>query len=247
MQECIGIIGGTALHSLPDLKILDQVNVSTPYGEPSSDLLLAEHAGVKLVFLSRHGQDHAIAPHRINYRANIWALHSLGVRHIVAISAVGGISDHLPPASLVLPDQLVDYTYGREHTFSGDDFQIDDHIDFTTPYSTGVRAGLHKAAKKAELTLFESGTMAITQGPRLETAAEIKRLQNDGCDIVGMTGMPEAVLARELGVDYASLAVVVNWAAGVTQETITIEDIKAVLSKANRNIMALLSAYCESL
>ncbi|MFU8896364.1 MAG: S-methyl-5'-thioinosine phosphorylase [Gammaproteobacteria bacterium] len=210
----LGIIGGTGLASLDGLERVQRRSVTTPWGAPSAPLLHGRFGQQEIVFLARHGLEHTIAPHAVNYRANIQALHDAGARRVIAINAVGGIGDGFPPGALVIPDQLVDYTWGRAHTFFDGPERAVQHIDFSTPYSAGLRALLLAAAGRAGLELVDGGVYAATQGPRLETAAEIDRLARDGCDIVGMTGMPEAALAREIGLEYACCAVVVNRAAG---------------------------------
>ncbi|MEO8223237.1 MAG: S-methyl-5'-thioinosine phosphorylase, partial [Gammaproteobacteria bacterium] len=155
-----------------------------------------------------------IPPHRVNYRANVWALSQLGLDHVLAINAVGGISPAAAPGRLVLPDQLIDYTWGREHTYTGDSRFPLQHVDFTEPFSGLFRDRLLASARRLGLDLMPTATYAVTQGPRLESAAEIDRLERDGCHVVGMTAMPEAGLARELGLSYAICCVVVNQAAG---------------------------------
>ena len=245
MPKRIAVIGGTALQAVNGLKILDQVAIKTPYGDPSSEIVIGQLAGTEVVFVARHGQDHSIAPHKINYRANIWSLQSLKVESIIGIASVGGITEAYQPATLAVPDQLVDYSHGRVSTFHEQQFSIDKHIDFTEPYDAGVRKSLVVAAERAKLPIEVSATMAVTQGPRLETAAEINRLKQDGCDLVGMTGMPEAVLARELDIPYASLAVIVNWAAGISDAEISIQDIQSVLKEASRKIEKLVNCYCQ--
>ncbi|MDY0050389.1 MAG: S-methyl-5'-thioinosine phosphorylase, partial [Halothiobacillaceae bacterium] len=210
----LAIIGGTGLSKLKNLEFLRHQVVSTPYGEPSGPLSIGRLGGCEVVFLPRHGYNHRIPPHQINYRANLWALREVGVRHVLAVAAVGGITPRMSPATLVIPDQIIDYTYGRAHTFFEGELDEVTHIDFTFPYDADLRELLLRSARAAEVSVVESGVYAATQGPRLETAAEIRRLEGDGCDIVGMTGMPEAALARELGLKYACCAVVANWAAG---------------------------------
>lgn len=213
----IAVIGGTGLSRLKDLEVVDRRVVATPYGEPSAPLVLGRLGGGQAWFLPRHGSGHSIPPHAVNYRANIWALKNLGVERVIAVNAVGGIGEGRPPRSLSVPDQLIDYTWGRDHTFfDGADRQVQ-HIDFTMPYDEGVRGLLIAAGHGAGLAVSDGGTYGATQGPRLETAAEIRRLARDGCDLVGMTGMPEAALAREAGLAYACLAVVVNFAAGESE------------------------------
>ncbi len=211
----VAVIGGTGMNQWPGLEVHKQLRVDTPFGAPSAPLLLGKVYGIQAVFLARHGEGHRIPPHAINYRANIWALHQAGVNAVVAIAAVGAIAPWLPPGAVGVPSDLIDYTYGREHTYSDGEHAELKHVEFTEPYSERVRRELLHGALDARLDIASSGVMGVTQGPRLESTAEIRRLKRDGCDMVGMTGMPEAALARELGLDYASLAVSVNWAAGL--------------------------------
>lgn len=210
----IAIIGGTGLSSLKTLKIRHREVAFTPYGEPSGPLTHGRLNGRDVVFLARHGHGHTIPPHKVNYRANLWALHAAGATQVLAVASVGGIREDLAPGKLAFPDQLIDYTSGRAHTYFEQDLEHVTHIDFTQPYDRTLREKLIQAARQAELQAVESGTYGAAQGPRLETAAEINRLERDGCDMVGMTGMPEAALARELDLAYACCAVVANWAAG---------------------------------
>ncbi len=230
----IAIIGGSGLTQLSCLEISHRKNISTPYGEPSGPLIFGKINNQDVVFLARHGHDHSIPPHRINYRANLWALHSVKPIQVIAVAAVGGIREDLTPGCMVIPDQIIDYTYGREFTYFDDADRPVTHIDFTNPYSQVVRAALLEAAKRAKEPIIDGGVYAATQGPRLETAAEINRLERDGADLVGMTGMPETALARELGLNYATIAVVANSAAGRGDnvDTIPLEEIFAVLDKA---------------
>ena len=215
MINILAIIGGTGLTSIPGLEIVRKEMVKTPFGSPSGPITHGQLHGKSVVFLARHGNQHTIPPHLINYRANIWALKSLGVDKIVAVAAVGGITDDNGPETIVIPDQIIDYTYSREHTFFEGSPGNVEHIDFTYPYPEALRSWLINAAEKANLKYTDEGTYAAMQGPRLETAAEIQRLKRDGCTIVGMTGMPEAALAREAELDYVCAAIVVNWAAGI--------------------------------
>ncbi|MGH8427053.1 MAG: S-methyl-5'-thioinosine phosphorylase [Gammaproteobacteria bacterium] len=208
----IAIIGGTGLTRLAQLEVLHREVVATPYGEPSGPLTYGMLSGHEAVFLPRHGYGHTIPPHRVNYRANLWALKSIGIERVIAIASVGGIREDLEPGWLVVPDQIVDYTSGRESTYFNGDRVV--HAGFTEPYDAGLRALLLAAGKSAGIAVVDGGVYAATQGPRLETAAEINRLENDGCDMVGMTGMPEAGLACELELAYATCAVVTNRAAG---------------------------------
>jgi len=210
----LAIIGGSGLSQLNNLEVKHRKVARTPYGEPSGPLTFGSVSGRELVFLARHGYGHTMAPHEVNYRANLWALKQEKVEGIVSIASVGGIRKDLEPGMLMLPDQIIDYTWGRGSTFfEGADAPVT-HIDFTEPYSASVRERIREAARLCGERLVEGGVYAATQGPRLETAAEINRMERDGADVVGMTGMPEAVLARELGLDYAAIAVVANYAAG---------------------------------
>lgn len=212
----IAVIGGTGMNSWPGLSIESRESVTTPYGEPSAPLLFGTINGVRACFLARHGEGHKIPPHRINYRANLWALREAGIQRIVAIAAVGGINAGYAPALVGLPHDAIDYTYDREHTYSdGSDRWPLHHVEMPAPYSPVLREILRAAAREAGVPLTDGGVMGITQGPRLETPAEIARLRRDGCDLVGMTSFPEAPLARELGIEYACLAVSVNWGAGI--------------------------------
>jgi 5'-methylthioinosine phosphorylase len=209
----LAIIGGSGLSKLADLEVLGREVVRTPYGEPSCPVTLGRLKGKPTAFLARHGYGHTIAPHEINYRANLWALKKQGVRCIVSVAAVGGIPADLAPGALVVPHQIIDYTWGRQHTFFEGEAPVT-HIDFTEPYSAGLRASILEAASLCGEAILDGGVYAATQGPRLETAAEIDRLERDGATLVGMTGMPEASLARELDLPYAAIAVVANHAAG---------------------------------
>lgn len=213
-MNMLGIIGGTGLATLEGMSIERSEPVTTPWGEPSAPLLHGRFAGRPAVFLARHGSAHTIAPHAVNYRANIWALRESGVARIIAVNAVGGIGAAFGPGTLAVPDQIIDYSWGRVHSFYDEPGEALQHVDFTEPYSRALRQVLLEAAARANLPVRDGAVYAVTQGPRLETAAEIDRLARDGCDIVGMTGMPEAGLARELGLEYACCAVVVNRAAG---------------------------------
>ncbi|MFT5219238.1 MAG: 5'-methylthioinosine phosphorylase [Planctomycetota bacterium] len=237
----LAIIGGSGLYS-PGLgfELETQAPTATPFGETSADILLGKWDGMPLVFLSRHGPDHRVPPHKINYRANIWALKELGVEQIISVNAVGGITAAMLPLTLVVPDQLIDYSSGREATFfDGDDGRVR-HIDFTQPYSASVRGIISEAAFSLGIPLVASAVYACTNGPRLETAAEVQRLGRDGCDVVGMTGMPEAVLARELDIDYAALALVVNKAAGIDEQPISMEAILGFMEQGMESIRPVL-------
>lgn len=213
-NRMLAIIGGTGLTQLDNLEITRRQIVRTPYGEPSQPLLFGEIEGREVIFLARHGNGHTIPPHQVNYRANISALHLQGVSEIAAVATVGGIHADLAPGSIVMPHQIIDYTHGRKSTFfDGIDLPVK-HIDFTDPYCAIMRSNWQQAAHSIDETIINHGVYAATQGPRLETAAEINRLERDGATIVGMTGMPEAALARELGISYAAICPVANQAAG---------------------------------
>jgi 5'-methylthioinosine phosphorylase len=241
----LALIGGTGLNRLESLELFDEHALDTPYGPPSHPVYEGHYDGHGLYFLARHGVPHAIAPHKINYRANMWALRELGVRQVIAVNAVGGIQDAMSPGRMVIPDQLIDYTWGRAHSFfDGGELPLE-HIDFTEPYDAGLRLRLIEAAAALQLPVSPTATYAATQGPRLETAAEIRRLKNDGCDIVGMTGMPEAALAAELGLAYAAVCLVVNPAAGLGEVPISAEAMQAILDKESAVFGELLSAFLQ--
>ncbi len=245
-EQRLAIIGGTGLGSLKNLEITRHLVVNTPYGEPSAPLTFGRMGGCEVVFLARHGHAHRIPPHQINYRANVWALKEAGVRQIISVAAVGGISSRMAPAVLSVPDQIIDYTYGREQTFFEGALQNVTHIDFTYPYAETLRQALLDAANHLNLAVETSGVYACTQGPRLESAAEVRRLERDGCDVVGMTGMPEASLARELEMDYAHLCVVANWAAGKNDgQIITMQEIDATLKEGMRKVRELIQCVLE--
>ena len=238
----LAIIGGSGLYGLgDDFEADGQLPRDTPYGDTSADILLGRWQGLGLAFLPRHGEGHRVPPHRINYRANIWALKQQGVSRIISVNAVGGIAAELAPQTLAVPDQIIDYSSGREQTFfDGGDEQAR-HIDFSWPYDPGLRDVLVAAGEQQGLRLVNSGTYGCSNGPRLETAAEILRMRNDGCSMVGMTGMPEAALARELELDYACLALVVNWAAGIRQQEISMQEIIANMEQGMLRVKSLLS------
>jgi 5'-methylthioinosine phosphorylase len=239
----LAIIGGTGLTQLGDLKIIKREQLKTPYGSPSAEFITGELNQQEVIFLARHGNPHSIAPHKINYRANIWGLKQLGVEHIIAVAAVGGITAEMVPAHIAIPDQIIDYSYDRQHTFFEHEKDGLTHIDFTYPYNQKLRSRLITAAAQANIKISPLGTYGCTQGPRLETAAEIQRMERDGCDLVGMTGMPEAALAKELDMDYASISVIANWAAGKTEGEITMVEIEQHLHVGMANTAELLKAF----
>lgn len=238
----LAIIGGTGLARLGGLQDARRKIVRTPYGDPSCALTFGNIDGAPIVFLARHGYGHTIAPHEINYRANIWALQEVGVERVIAVATVGGIRGDCAPGALVVPNQIVDYTSGRHGTYFEGAEQPVTHIDFTEPYDARTRQRLLDAGARLQRPLIDGATYGCTQGPRLETAAEIVRLERDGCCIVGMTGMPEAALARELQLPYAALCVVANHAAGKgsSRSSISLEEIRRVLDEAMDSVRVVL-------
>ena len=243
----IAIIGGTGLTSLHGLEITGREIVQTPYGEPSGPLVRGVLSGKEILFLPRHGAGHTIPPHKINYRANIWALKEAGAEKVIAVNAVGGIRQDMQPGVLVIPDQIIDYTWSRITSFFEESLQQVVHIDFSYPFCEALRQEIIQAADNNAIVLVKEGTYAATQGPRLETAAEILRLEKDGCDLVGMTCMPEAALAREQELCYASIAVVANLAAGKGEEELTMEMIEQHLASGMEKVRALLEVVIADL
>jgi 5'-deoxy-5'-methylthioadenosine phosphorylase len=238
----LAIIGGSGLTRLSVLEVTHRQVVRTPFGEPSCALTFGRIGGANVVFIARHGYGHSLAPHEINYRANLWALKQQNIRGVIAIGAVGGIRADMQPGAIALPEDLIDYTWGREHTyFEGLDKPVV-HADFTHPYCPKLRQRLLDAAQLEAIGLIDGGVYACTQGPRLESAAEINRLERDGADIVGMTGMPEAALARELELPYALLTVVANYAAGRedSQHKVDFSSASDVLGAAMQSVERLL-------
>lgn len=244
----LAIIGGSGLTRLANLDVIRREVARTPYGEPSSALIFGRLGGEEVVFLARHGHGHTIPPHLVNYRANILALRQAGAEAIVSVASVGGIRPDFEPGTLVVPDQIIDYTWGRTSTFFEDDDEPVHHIDFTSPYDQPVRQRILEAAAAAGEKVFDGGVYAATQGPRLETAAEINRLERDGADVVGMTGMPEAALARELGLPYAAINVVANHAAGraTSSDRIAFDSIEHVLQSAMGRVRVILERICAA-
>jgi len=243
----LAIIGGSGLTQLSNLAVVRREVVRTPYGEPSGALTYGSLCEEPVVFLARHGYGHTIPPHLVNYRANIWALKQAKVKGIISVASVGGIRPELGPGVLVVPDQIIDYTWGRKSTFfEGGDAAVK-HVDFTHPYDEALRRRLLAATAAAGEVAVDGGVYAATQGPRLETAAEINRFERDGADVVGMTGMPETVLARELDLPYAALNVVVNHAAGRADSAagIVFDDIETVLQTAMTRVRAILEKLCH--
>ncbi len=241
------IIGGTGLTQLEGLTIRGATFIETPYGAPSAEILRGEYAGREVLFLARHGHPHRIPPHEVNYRANLWALRQAGATHILAINAVGGITDNLKVGCFFIPDQVIDYTSGRKHTLYEGDLDHVTHVDFSYPYDDALRKRLIAAVAACGYSCNNNGVYGCTQGPRLETIAEIKRMERDGCDVVGMTGMPETVLAREMGLSYACLALVVNPAAGKSQGVITMAQINDALNVGMSKVKIILARMLTSI
>lgn len=244
----LAIIGGSGLTQLSSLDVSRQEVVRTPCGEPSGALTFGRIGGQEVVFLARHGYGHTIPPHLVNYRANIWALaKSAGATHIVSVASVGGIRADLAPGTLLVPHQIIDYTWGRQMTFHDSRDLPVVHVDFTDPYDEALRRRLLDAAARAGEKIADSAVYAASQGPRLETAAEIDRFERDGAHVVGMTGMPEASLAREAEVPYATLAVVANWAAGRgdNAHAIQFENLEAVLHESMLRVRLVIEHFCE--
>lgn len=238
----LAIIGGSGLTQLSNLDVSHREVVRTPYGEPSGAVTFGEICGRPVAFLARHGYGHTIPPHEVNYRANLWALWKRGATGIVSVASVGSIRADLKPGDLVVPHQIIDYTWGRSSTYhEGADCTVT-HIDFTEPYDRGLRERLIEAAAAAGVPVSNASVYAATQGPRLETAAEVDRLERDGADVVGMTGMPEAALARELGVPYAAINVVANYAAGRadSRDGISFEAIQGVLHESMAHVRTII-------
>ena len=241
----LAVIGGTGLYRLADLSDIETLQPETRYGAPSGPIRIGLFAGRRVAFLARHGEGHSVPPHRINYRANLAALQAVGAGRVLALNTVGGITEHFGPRVLGCPDQLIDYTWGRISTLCEEPGTDVLHVDFGEPYSPALRRDVLAAAAAAGVAVVDGGCYGATQGPRLETKAEIARMRRDGCDLVGMTGMPEAGLARELGLEYACLAIVANWAAGAgpdVDEQITLQDVLANVDAASAGLGPLLAA-----
>ncbi|HJW47089.1 MAG TPA: S-methyl-5'-thioinosine phosphorylase [Lysobacter sp.] len=239
----LAVIGGTGLYKLADLQDVEAHQPVTHYGALSGPVRVGMLDGHRVAFLARHGEGHSLPPHRINYRANLAALQALGAKRVLALNTVGGITERFGPRVLGCPDQLIDYTWGRISTICEESGTEVLHVDFGEPYTRALRQAVIVAAAKAGVALVDGGCYGATQGPRLETRAEIARMRRDGCDLVGMTGMPEAGLAREMGLDYACLAIVANWAAGAgpdPDEVITLQDVLDNVAAASAGLPALL-------
>ena len=243
----LAIIGGSGLTKLANLEVGRRKVARTPYGEPSGAITFGKIGSHEVLFLARHGYGHTIAPHEVNYRANLWALKHAGADSVVSVASVGGIRNDVWPGMLLVPHQVIDYTWGRASTyFEGPGTPVN-HIDFTEPYSRKMRARILSAAAAVGERMFDGAVYAATQGPRLESAAEINRLERDGAEIVGMTGMPEAALAREISLEYAAIAVVANYAAGRgdSERAVPLDKIEAVLEEAMGRVRRIIEKLCE--
>ncbi|MDP6651357.1 MAG: S-methyl-5'-thioinosine phosphorylase [Gammaproteobacteria bacterium] len=248
----LAVIGGTGLSEVNGFESVGRKRIYTPYAEKRVWVELLQYRNNTLAFLPRHGKNHVIPPHKVNYRANLWALHKLGVTQVVAVNAVGGIHENLAPGAFAIPDQIIDYTYGRSATYFEEDLESVTHIDFTNPFAETLRRTLldsvnaaNKASNRARL-IMDGGVYGCMQGPRLETAAEVSKLKQDGCDLLGMTAMPEAALARELGMGYAMLALSVNWAAGLFEGEIRMEEITAVVEDGMDFVVCVLQSLLQN-
>jgi 5'-methylthioadenosine phosphorylase len=244
----LAILGGSGLARIELLTEARSISARTEYGEPSAPLTLGRLGGCEVLFLARHGEGHSIPPHQVNYRANIRALMDAGAKRIVSVATVGGIRREFGPGSLVVPRQIIDYTWGRPSTFFEGPGAKVTHIDFTEPYSAALRAAILAAARACGEAVADGGCYGTTQGPRLETAAEIVRMERDGADLVGMTAMPEAALAREAGLEYAAIAVVVNHAAGKGDSALAVSfaAMEAVQRQAMARVLRILEALARS-
>jgi 5'-methylthioinosine phosphorylase len=242
----LAVIGGTGVYKLADLQDVETRELDTRFGAPSGPVRIGTLGGRRVAFLARHGEGHSVPPHQVNYRANLQALKDLGATRVLALNTVGGITDACGPRVLACPDQLIDYTWGRISTICEEPGTDVLHVDFGDPYTHLLRQQILAAAREAGVDLVDGGCYGATQGPRLETRAEIRRMRRDGCDLVGMTGMPEAGLAREMGLEYACLAIVANWAAGCgTDEEITMDEVLANVAAASSGIPALVAALAR--
>jgi 5'-methylthioinosine phosphorylase len=241
----LALIGGTGLTELDEHG--ESIGIDTPYGPPSAAIRVVETSPLRLLFLPRHGSPHRFPPHCVNYRANMWALREAGADQVLAVSAVGGITEKCIPGALVAPDQLIDYSWGREHSYCDSENVPLVHVDFTKPYEGPLRRALLQAGKNAALDILDGGCIGVFQGPRLESTAEVERARRDGCDMAGMTSLPEAGLARELGLDYAGIAVISNYGAGVSDQLISEDDIAETLREPMTRVRKVVRALSELL
>ena len=244
----LAIIGGSGLTKMANLDVTHREVMRTPYGDPSGAVTFGQLGGQPVAFLARHGYGHTIPPHEVNYRANLWALHKIGASGVVSVASVGSIRADLKPGDIVIPHQLIDYSWGRKSTYHEGCGVAVRHVDFTDPYDPALRQRLIEAAARAGMTVSDAAVYAVTQGPRLETAAEIDRFERDGADLVGMTAMPEAVLARELGLPYAAINLVANYAAGRadSRHGISFDAIEQVLQESMGRVRTIIAALVGS-
>ncbi|PKL52561.1 MAG: S-methyl-5'-thioadenosine phosphorylase [Nitrospira bacterium HGW-Nitrospira-1] len=237
----IGVIGGSGIYDIEGITIKENRRMSTPYGLPSDYYRIGEAEGIEIAFLPRHGSLHHIAPHKINYRANIWGFRELGVKKILSIGASGSISSLMKPGSIVALDQIIDITSGRHSTFYADNEVV--HVDFTDPFCPDLREHIFAVSEKTGIRVIRNGTYICVNGPRLETAAEIRAFSTMGADVVGMTGMPEAVLARELEICFAGISVITNYAAGISEKKLTATEVVESMKRSTEKIKTLLKAF----
>lgn len=241
----LAMVGGTGLTEFD--QDCETLVIDTPYGPPSAPIRVIQTKPVRLLFMPRHGSPHRFPPHRVNYRANMWAFREAGADRVLAVSAVGGTREPYSPGTLALPDQLIDYTSGREHTYSDSENVPLVHVDFSWPYEGPLRGALLAAAGDAGVEVVDGGCIGVFQGPRLESAAEVRKARQDGCDMAGMTSLPEAGLARELGLDYAGIAVISNWGAGVAGERICEDNIAETLEEPMVRVRNIVSALVDQI
>ena len=244
-QLTLALVGGTGLNQFTGS--FEALEIDTPYGPASAPVQVVAKDPLRILFLPRHGSPHRFPPHKVNYRANMWALKQAGADHVLAVYAVGGVGEPYVPGELAAPDQLIDYTWGREHSYCDSENVPLQHVDFTWPYAGPLRDLLLETAKKEQIRLLDRGCIGVFQGPRLESAAEIRRAARDGCDMAGMTALPEAALARELGLDYAGLAVVSNYGAGILNEPLSEEHIAETLHEPMQRVRQLVQALALGL
>jgi 5'-methylthioadenosine phosphorylase len=240
----LGVISGSGMYDIPGLEIKESVTISTPYGEPSDAYRIGTLAGKEVAFLPRHGFPHRIQPHKINYRANIWGLREIGVRKIISIGASGGISGKTGPGMVTVPHQIIDMTSGRLSTFYDEEEVV--HIDFTDPFCPDLRNYIFKAAERSGVEVIKSGVYICVNGPRLETSAEVRTFALWGADMVGMTAMPEASLARELGICFAGISIITNYAAGITPGKLAAKEVVENMRLSVEKLSALLKEFFTS-
>lgn len=238
-----GIIAGSGFYDIEGVKVLEERTIATPYGQSSDVYRICELSGKMFIFIARHGSPHRIPPHKVNYRANIWGLRELGVERILSVNAVGGINRLMHPGDIVIADQVIDMTHGRESTFYDAAEVV--HIDFTMPYCPDLREALFEAGRRNNIPLKESATYLSSNGPRLESKAEIRFYSQIGGDIIGMTGMPEASLARELEICFAKVCVVTNYAAGISEDKLTVTEVIDTMKASTRKVKTLLMETLE--